>query len=85
MASAGLQSLVHNAKHSLYVPGPCDLLADPLLSGPFSGNAYGMTLTENSPAINTGTPDGAPSVDFDGHERIDLPDRGAYEYGSGAR
>ncbi|MFQ5856738.1 MAG: choice-of-anchor Q domain-containing protein [Anaerolineae bacterium] len=73
-------SIRHNVKNSLYVPGSHDIQADPQLSGPFSGNAYGMTLTSGSPAIDAGTPDSAPVIDHDGRVRDAAPDIGAYEY-----
>jgi len=76
-------SLVYGAKMSLYVPGSHDLWSDPLLVGPLSGDAYDLTLASDSPAIDAGTPHGAPAVDFGGAPRDAAPDMGAYEYGAG--
>jgi len=60
--------------------GDHDLCQDPELTGPFSGNAYGMRLTASSPAIDAGTADGAPPDDFDGCPRDATPDIDAYEW-----
>jgi len=62
-------SLYHRVKLSAYVPGPHDIAADPQLSGPFSGQRYGMELTAASPAIDAGTSEGAPAVDIHGNPR----------------
>jgi hypothetical protein len=62
-------SLYHRVKLSAYTPGPHDIAADPQLSGPFSGQRYGMELTADSPAIDAGTNAGAPAVDFHGNPR----------------
>ena len=62
-------SLYHQVKLSAYTPGPHDIAADPQLSGPLSGQRYGMELTADSPAIDAGTTEGAPAVDFDGNPR----------------
>jgi hypothetical protein len=81
----------HNIAHSVkdiqcgasgeYVnSGAHDLCQDPLLTGPLSGAAYGVKLSAASPAINAGTSDGAPSVDFEGYPRDAQPDMGAYEW-----
>ncbi|OWY24385.1 T9SS C-terminal target domain-containing protein [Sphingobacteriales bacterium UPWRP_1] len=40
----------------------------------------GLALQNNSPAINAGTPTGAPLTDITGFTRIGNPDLGAYEY-----
>ena len=64
-----------------------DLCQDPQLSGPLSGNAYGMMPTSGSPAIDTGDNAVCPAVDIAGTARpIDgdengsaICDRGAYE------
>ncbi len=42
-------------------------------------NDFDAHLQANSPAINTGTSDGAPADDFVGHLRDTQPDIGAYE------
>ena len=39
-------------------------------------------LGSSSPAIDSGSPQGAPATDFAGHPRDAHPDIGAYEYGS---
>lgn len=62
------------------VSGGHDLCQDPLLAGPLGGAAYGLELTAASPAIDAGTPAGAPSVDFEGLPRDAAPDMGAYEW-----
>ena len=41
-------------------------------------------LLSSSPAVNTGTSVGAPTVDFDGLPRDAQPDLGAYEYRAGS-
>jgi hypothetical protein len=80
-------NIVHSAKNIAcgasgeYVnSGAHDLCQDPLLAGPLSGAAYGLKLTAASPAIDAGTPDGAPAVDFEGLPRDAVPDLGAYEW-----
>jgi len=62
-------SLYHQVKLSAYTPGPHDIAADPQLSGPLSGQRYGMELTADSPAIDAGNNAGAPTVDFHGNPR----------------
>ncbi|MBN1659152.1 MAG: hypothetical protein JXA93_12145 [Anaerolineae bacterium] len=62
--------------------GTHDLCQDPLLTGPLAGMAYGLELTAASPAIDAGTADGAPTVDFWGMIRDAVPDIGAYEWQS---
>jgi hypothetical protein len=59
--------------------GSHDLCQDPLLAGPLAGADYGMTLMPDSPAIDAGTPDGAPADDFTGAPRDAQPDIGALE------
>jgi hypothetical protein len=57
--------------------GVGDLSADPLfLSGWPDVDAH---LQSGSPAINAGTPDGAPDLDLEGKPRDSQPDIGAYE------
>lgn len=76
-------SMVHGGKDSLYVPGVHDLRDDPELVGPLSGERWGMALTAASPAIDEGTPTGAPLIDITRAPRMGAPDLGAYEYGAG--
>ncbi|GAA4398728.1 hypothetical protein GCM10023187_09620 [Nibrella viscosa] len=40
----------------------------------------GMAIQSTSPAINAGTPSGAPATDIRGFTRTGNPDQGAYEY-----
>jgi len=64
-----------------------DLCQDPLLSGPLSGNTYGMMPTSASPAIDSGNNAICPATDILGNPRpVDgngdenaVCDRGAYE------
>jgi hypothetical protein len=85
----GDYSIAHNVKNveAPYVsppyPSAHNLLQDPMLSGPFSGDAYGMMPTSDSPAIDAGTSSGAPPDDFEGLPRDSTPDMGAYEMGEG--
>jgi hypothetical protein len=68
--------------------GVNDLCQDPLLSGPFTGNAYGMRLISGSPAIDSGEAAVCPAEDFSGLARpvdgdgdsLAICDRGAYEW-----
>lgn len=48
-------------------------------------DAFDAHLLPDSPAIDAGTPDGAPAVDFDGRPRDAAPDIGACERGETAR
>jgi hypothetical protein len=43
-------------------------------------NSFDAHLLMDSPAINAGTPNGAPAMDFDNHLRDANPDIGAYEW-----
>ncbi len=85
----GDYSIAYNVKNieapyvSPLYPSDHNLLEDPMLAGPFSGDAYGMTLTSGSPAIDAGTSSDAPPDDFDGLTRDSTPDMGAYEMGGG--
>jgi len=64
-----------------------DLCQDPELSGPFTGNTYGVMPNPGSPAIDTGNNAVCPSTDYLGNPRpVDgdengsvVCDRGAYE------
>nr|MBX2815166.1 right-handed parallel beta-helix repeat-containing protein [Saprospiraceae bacterium] len=59
---------------------PTDLFdTDPLFVDASSGD---LTLQSGSPAINSGVADGAPGTDLNGSARDDMPDRGAYEFGT---
>ena len=73
-------SLYHDVKLSAYTPGSHDITANPLLVGPLSGQNWGMELSASSPAIDAGTPVGAPAVDILGRPRGVYPDIGAYEW-----
>ena len=42
--------------------------------------SYDYSLLADSPAIDTGTPTGAPATDIEGNPRDTTPDMGAYEY-----
>jgi hypothetical protein len=64
------------------MPDPC--LADSLCDVPAgltdgSIDSFDAHLEEGSPAVDSGTREGAPGYDFDGHPRDDHPDIGAYE------
>lgn len=50
---------------------------DPLYVNLANGNLH---LVFDSPAVDKGTPTGAPTTDIDGNPRDVLPDMGAYEY-----
>ncbi|UCC62183.1 MAG: hypothetical protein JSV36_15585, partial [Anaerolineae bacterium] len=68
--------------------GSHDLCADPQLTGPFAGTAYGMGLTSSSPAIDAGDNTVCPAIDYLGMARpVDgdgdgsaVCDMGAYEW-----
>ncbi len=60
--------------------GPGILYGDPLFAGPAWGTDGDYHLREGSPAIDAGTPDGAPADDLEGNARDSAPDLGAYEY-----
>lgn len=65
------------------VVGPNDIIADPELVDPDTDPIRAdFHLRTGSPAIGTGTPDLAPSIDHHGHPRsAEQPiDRGAYHY-----
>ncbi len=59
--------------------GPGNSCGDPLFVRPAWGEAGDYHLQAGSPAINTGTSEGAPTVDLEGNLRDAQPDRGAYE------
>ena len=69
-------------------PGAHNRLEDPRLAGPFTGNAYGMMLSADSPAIDAGDNSVCPPTDILGVVRpLDgdgdgsaLCDMGAYEW-----
>jgi len=81
-------SLYHRAKLSLYTPGPHDIAADPRLTGPLAGTAYGMALAAGSPAIDAGDNAVCPGTDIRGASRpvdgdgdgVAECDMGAYEW-----
>ena len=76
----GDYSLYNHVKLSAYAPGPHDIEADPQLTGPLSGDYYGMAITATSPARDAGLADVAPATDFLHLSRDASPDIGAYEY-----
>jgi hypothetical protein len=57
--------------------GQGDVTADPLLVSGWS--EVDLHLQAGSPAVDAGSPDGAPSDDAEGHPRGGTPDIGAYE------
>jgi hypothetical protein len=65
------------------MPDPCPphslCNVDPGLVNP-SITSFNAHLLQVSPAIDAGTAEGAPAVDFDGYPRDTLPDIGAYEF-----
>ncbi|MDH4135261.1 MAG: hypothetical protein OEW09_00890 [Anaerolineae bacterium] len=70
-------SIYYSVKLSLYVPGSQDIAADPQLTGPFTGTAYGMALAAGSPAIDAGDNTFCPSTDIRGVARpVDGDDNG---------
>ena len=78
--------VISGTKHDGDCPfGPNDLCEDPLLSGPLTGDRYGLVPTDDSPAVDSGLGVGAlglvPAIDFAGGARPlgDGVDRGAYE------
>ncbi len=80
-------NVIHDAKNvscgvnaTTVDSGSHDVCADPQLTGPITGTAYGMALSSGSPAIDAGTTEGAPLDDFEGFPRTAVPDAGAYEY-----
>ena len=71
--------LIYNVKDDPCPLGSHDLCKQPLLfdEGIDSFDAH---LRDDSPAINAGTTDGAPTDDFAGRRRDARPDIGAYEW-----
>ena len=64
----------------LYLDILVDVLGvDPLFVDAFGGDFH---LMEGSPCIDAGNPDNAPETDIEGNMRDEMPDIGAYEYGS---
>ena len=57
--------------------GEGNIDADPLFVDPGNGDFH---LQPDSPCIDAGTPDGAPTDDIEGNPRDEFPDMGAYEY-----
>jgi len=73
-------SLIIATKDTPPCPGPNDLCGiSPGLVNP-SIDAFDAHLLADSPAIDAGTPSGAPSDDFDAYPRYANPDIGAFEY-----
>ncbi len=60
--------------------GPGNLCGDPLFLRPAWGEPGDYHLQAGSPAIDTGTADGAPTVDLENRPRDARPDIGASEY-----
>ncbi len=68
-------------------PGGNNLYQDPLLTGPFSGESFGMQLAAGSPAIDSAEQGVCPTVDLSGaprpwdgnNDNLAGCDRGAYE------
>ena len=87
-------SVAYNVKNteSTFVtpafPSTHNILADPKLVGPLSGQAYGMQLQSGSPGIDTGSSASCPSVDILGVSRpqdgdgngVAICDLGGYEF-----
>ncbi len=67
-----------NTSADTYLTNDSDILgADPLF---MDVNVLDFRLLENSPCIDAGVSENAPSEDIEGNERDDSPDAGAYEY-----
>jgi hypothetical protein len=62
--------------------GQGDVTDNPLFMSGWSG--VDLHLQGGSPAVNTGSADGAPAEDVEGHPRDATPDIGAYEWGESA-
>ena len=91
-------SIAYNVKNTgaPYVdppyPGGHNLLQDPRLTDPLSGQAHGMQLASGSPAIDAGDNGTCPTLDYLGAARpLDgdgdgnaVCDMGAYEWGASA-
>ncbi len=62
--------------------GADDICADPELTGPLSGDAYGMTPSPGSPAVDAGSSEYGPVLDISGASRPHGAgfDMGAHEY-----
>jgi hypothetical protein len=72
-------TIIHNVKDSPCPVGGHDICRSPALAN--EALAYfDAHLRPGSPAIDAGTPDGAPTVDLDNHPRDAQPDIGAYEF-----
>jgi len=72
-------SLINGVKDDACLGGHAICGAQPGLAGE-SLDAFDAHLLPSSPAVDAGTPQGAPAFDFDGMPRDALPDLGAYEY-----
>jgi hypothetical protein len=71
-------AIVHNVKEDPCPVGVHDICRPPGLLDE-SVDTFDAHLTSASPAVDAGTPEGAPPDDFDGRPRDDTPDIGAYE------
>ena len=60
--------------------GAGNLCGDPRFVRPAWGEEGDYHLQAGSPAINAGTPNGAPTVDLENRPRDAQPDIGAYEF-----
>ncbi|OGM60542.1 hypothetical protein A2892_00785 [Candidatus Woesebacteria bacterium RIFCSPLOWO2_01_FULL_39_10b] len=74
-------NLIYGANSCLdCISGNSPVLSDPLFA---DRQNYNFHLTSNSPAIDAGSSQGAPSADYDDNPRqINAIDIGAFEYGS---
>jgi len=72
-------SVIHGVKSDPCPVGAHDICEAPGLVNS-SIDAFDAHLSQGSPAIDHGTPDGAPDHDFDRRARTGVPDIGAYEW-----
>jgi hypothetical protein len=72
-------SLIQHVKHDT-CPGPNDKCGISIGLTDAALGTFDAHLRPGSPAIDAGTADGAPDDDFDGHNRDERPDIGAYEW-----
>ncbi len=60
--------------------GAGNFCGDPLFIHPAWGDTGDYHLRQDSPAVNSGTAEGAPTLDLEGRPRDAFPDLGAYEF-----